>query len=62
MLRGRRLYGLLLLVPLLWLADGPSAAQAPRPEASFENTVQPLFAKYCSACHNAALETGGLDA
>ena len=60
MRRGRRLGGLLLLVPLFCLADGRSAAQAP-PSRAFENTVQPLFSKHCVKCHNAKLNTGGLN-
>ena len=61
MRRRRWVYGAFLVAPLLWLADYPSAAQAPQSAASYESTVQPLFGKYCSTCHNAALETGGLN-
>ena len=51
---------LLLLTPLLWPANPPSAAQVPG-AASVEAVLKPFVSKHCSGCHNPGMQSGGLD-
>jgi hypothetical protein len=52
-----------LLSPLFWLAAGWPAPQAQRAQigAGFEQTIQPFPAAHCYDCHNAQLNSGGLN-
>src|SRR5262249_42377681 len=43
-----------------WLAWMPSA-QAQPTKTPYEDTVRPVLAKYCVACHNEKLNTAGLN-
>jgi hypothetical protein len=54
---------LIVIMPLIWFIAGPPARQAqrPQPSVSFERSVLPYFAENCYACHNAKLQSGGLN-
>ena len=58
--RSIRLALLVLLLPLFWPADRPSAAQAPA-TTSVETVLKPFVSKHCSGCHNPSMQSGGLD-
>src|SRR5437016_13491123 len=45
---------------LLLTADS-STSKAPADPGTFQQTVQPIFPKTCSACHNDRLSSGGLN-
>ena len=53
----KKVYWLLLLVPLVHRVDGQTAADS----TDFSKSIQPFFAKNCYACHNAELKIGGLN-
>jgi mono/diheme cytochrome c family protein len=64
LIRRKRLIRLLVvLLPLVWFAAGPSSHQAQRSQGnnSFARSVQPFLAQNCYACHNAQIKTGGLN-
>ena len=56
----KKVYWLLLFVPLLNWVDGP-VAPLPAYSADFAKSIQPFFARNCYSCHSAKLKTGGLN-
>jgi hypothetical protein len=54
---------LILLFPLIGLIMAPPTQQAQKTASAltFEKTIQPFLAAHCIACHNARLQSGGLN-
>jgi len=53
----RNMIRVLAIVTILAVASSSRAGEAP----SYAKQIQPLFAKYCSTCHNPKSAKGGLD-
>lgn len=61
--RTRLIGSLIISLPLIWAAVMPCAheAQGSESDIAFEKRIQPFLMRYCYACHNTELKTGGLD-
>jgi mono/diheme cytochrome c family protein len=51
----------IMAAALLLAADSSTSSKAPADPATFQQTVQPIFSKTCSPCHNDRLTSGGLN-